>query len=79
MPPEEFQKLIDELVTWSDLEPGRRSNLARHLGVSRQTVTNWLAGRRNPRLESWLKLRAFLKQQRRKANKKAPAGLPEEA
>jgi DNA-binding XRE family transcriptional regulator len=52
---------MKELNAWANQESGRRSDLAKHLGVSRQTVTNWLAGRRNPRLVYWLKLKKFLK------------------
>jgi plasmid maintenance system antidote protein VapI len=65
MPSEEFEILITDLKTWADVEHGRRSKLARILGVSRQRVTDWIAGRKAPTLEQGLKLQAFLKKQRR--------------
>jgi hypothetical protein len=65
MPSEEFEILIADLRAWADVEYGRRSKLARILGVSRQRVTDWLAGRKAPTLEQGLRLQAFLKKQRR--------------
>ena len=35
------------------------------LGVPRQRVTDWLAGRKAPTLEQGLKLQTFLKKRRR--------------
>jgi transcriptional regulator with XRE-family HTH domain len=65
MSQEETEKLIADLKAWADAEYGRRSELARMLGVSRQRITDWLAGRKLPTLEQGLKLQAFLRRQRR--------------
>jgi transcriptional regulator with XRE-family HTH domain len=61
MASEETVKLIADLKAWADLEYGRRAELARTLGVSRQVVSDWLGGRSVPTLEKGLKLMAFLK------------------
>ena len=58
--PTESDKLLKRLKAWADKKSGRRSEIARTIGVSRQTVTNWLAGRRNPTLEDGLKIQVFL-------------------
>ncbi|HET9378695.1 MAG TPA: hypothetical protein VFO40_27235 [Chthoniobacterales bacterium] len=65
MSEEETQKLLTEFRAWVDAEYGRRANIARDLGVSRQRVTDWLAGRYAPTLEQGLRLQAFLKKQRK--------------
>jgi hypothetical protein len=65
---EETEKLMAELKIWVDAEDaeyGRRAKVAREIGVSRQQVTDWLAGRKSPTLEHGLRLQAFLKKQRR--------------
>jgi transcriptional regulator with XRE-family HTH domain len=61
MPPSEVEKLIRELTAWVDAEYGRRAELARQLGVSRQRVTDWLAGRKTPTLEQGLSILGILK------------------
>jgi predicted transcriptional regulator len=65
VPQKESEKLIAELKVWADAEYGRRAELARMLGVSRQLVTEWFAGRKTPTLDDGLKLQAFLKKQRK--------------
>jgi len=65
MAPEETDKLIGELRAWCDQEVGRRVQIAKHLGTSRQRISDWLGGRKSPTLEQGLKLQAFLKKQRR--------------
>jgi transcriptional regulator with XRE-family HTH domain len=65
MAPKESEKLIADLKVWVDAEYGRRAELARMLGVSRQLVSDWLAGRKMPTLDSGLKIQTFLKKQRR--------------
>jgi hypothetical protein len=67
MSSEESQKLIAALKEWADAEYGRRAELARMLGVSRQLVSDWFAGRKTPTLDSGLKIQAFLKKQHRKS------------
>ena len=66
MAPEESEKLMADLKAWADAEYGRRAELARMLGVSRQLVSDWLAGRKTPTLDSGLKIQAFLKKQRKR-------------
>jgi transcriptional regulator with XRE-family HTH domain len=61
MPPSEVEKLIRELTAWVDAEYGRRADLARQLGVTRQRVTDWLAGRKTPTLEQGLAILGILK------------------
>jgi transcriptional regulator with XRE-family HTH domain len=61
----ESGKLIADLKAWADAEYGRRAELARMLGVSRQFVSDWFAGRRRPSLEHGLQIQAFLKKQRK--------------
>ena len=65
MPPRESELLIAELRAWADEKYGRRSELARMLGLSPQLVSDWFAGRKTPTLDTGLKLQRFLKRQRR--------------
>jgi transcriptional regulator with XRE-family HTH domain len=67
MPPRESERLIAELKAWADEKYGRRSELARMLGLSPQLVSDWIAGRKMPTLDVGLQLQAFLKKQRRRA------------
>ena len=41
-----------------------QAEVARQLGVPRQTLHNWLSGNREPLARAWLKIQAFLKEQR---------------
>jgi transcriptional regulator with XRE-family HTH domain len=65
MPPEEIDALMAELYHWCKQERGRQKDLAERLGVTEQTLSNWIARRKTPSLEKYLFLRAFLKKQRR--------------
>jgi transcriptional regulator with XRE-family HTH domain len=65
MSSDEIEQLIADLKAWADQEYGRRAQLARTLGVSRQVISDWLARRSIPTLEKGLKLMAFLKAQKR--------------
>jgi len=58
------ETLLDTLREWCEAEHGRNAEIADHLGVSRQLVTDWLKGRAIPTLSSGLKLQAFLKEHR---------------
>jgi transcriptional regulator with XRE-family HTH domain len=55
---------MSELERWAHQEHGRKAQLAREIGVSRQLVSDWIALRRDPSLNQYLKLQAFLKQQK---------------
>jgi DNA-binding XRE family transcriptional regulator len=59
-PPKETQQLIKDIKAWAKKNRGGASEIARELGVERQTVTNWLAGRRTPMLKHWFALQKFL-------------------
>ena len=65
MSPRESELLIAELKTWCNERYGRRAEVAEAIGVSRQIVSDWLAGRSVPSLDNGLKLLRFLKKQRR--------------
>jgi predicted transcriptional regulator len=61
MPPRELDQLMDELKNWCEKKHGRRMELARHLEVSPQLVTNWLAGRRQLTVPHFFAIKEFLK------------------
>jgi transcriptional regulator with XRE-family HTH domain len=61
MAPSEVKKLMEDLRAWVDAEYGRRPDLARKLGVSRQRVSDWLSGRLTPDLEHGLAILKILK------------------
>jgi transcriptional regulator with XRE-family HTH domain len=65
MASKESTRLITELKDWADKKFGRRSELARMLGLSPQLVSDWFAGRKTPTLDVGLQLQEFLKKQRR--------------
>ena len=58
--PTKTDSLIAELEQWCDAEHGRRSELARILGVPPTRVTQWLARRANPGSEATIKIIEFL-------------------
>ena len=66
MPPK-TQKLLNELKAWCDQEPryGRRTSVAKALGTSLQTITNWFGGWAQPTSEQILDVQDFLKKQKR--------------
>jgi DNA-binding transcriptional regulator YiaG len=66
MPIRESERLLAELKEWADAEYGRRSQLAQMLGVSKQLVSEWFAGRSTPTWDHGLAIEAFLKKQRRR-------------
>ena len=58
--------LLAELKSWADAEYGRRAELARMLGVSKQLISEWFAGRSVPTWDHGLAIEEFLKKQRRR-------------
>jgi hypothetical protein len=54
-------KIISRLKTYCDLEYGRRSKLARALGLQRQVLTHWFANRKQPSSEQILMIQEFLR------------------
>ena len=64
MPPREVEKLIADLEAWCDAEHGRRTELAKAVGMSKQHVTNLLARRRGITLEHYFAIKEFLEKQK---------------
>src|SRR5207249_11736954 len=68
MPPHrEVVRLMNDLRQWCGQERGRQMELARILGVDRQRVSDWIAGRAYPSLGTGLQLYHFLKRERARA------------
>jgi hypothetical protein len=61
----EVEALIDGLKAWCKQKYGRNVEVADKLGVSRQLVSDWFAGRAAPTLATGLKIQAFLKKHQR--------------
>jgi transcriptional regulator with XRE-family HTH domain len=55
----EVDKLLSRLKIYCDRKYGRRAEVSRKLGVSRQAVTNWLKGRQHPTGEQALAIQQF--------------------
>jgi DNA-binding XRE family transcriptional regulator len=53
---------------WADAKYGRRTEVAQLLGVSKQLISEWFAGRSVPTWDHGLEIEAFLKKQRRRRN-----------
>lgn len=62
------KQILDELRAWVDRdpEPGRKSALARSLGVSPSLVTDWLQRRRDPNAHHAFAILDFLDAEKRK-------------
>lgn len=63
--PGEEERLILELKQWAGMKRGRQQTLADELGVSRKTVSAWIARNHFPNVETFFKVQAFLKRQRK--------------
>lgn len=59
--------VLDRVRVWCDAEYGRRSFLAKELGVSPSLVTDWLAGRRAPDADHVFALADLIAKSRKKA------------
>jgi len=59
----EIEKIISELKAWCDMERGRRVEIAKMCGVSRQLVNDWFNRKTDPMAGTLFELRDFLKQQ----------------
>lgn len=70
----ETDALIEQLREWVSQERGRQSEIARLLGVSRSTVTEWLKRGVIPSWESGKKIEQFLKKQRKAPRKQEKGG-----
>ena len=58
--------LVDELQNWCREKYGRNTEAAEALGVSRQLLSDWFAGRTVPSLVTGFKIQEFLKMKRRR-------------
>jgi DNA-binding transcriptional regulator YdaS (Cro superfamily) len=65
MPPK-TQKLLDALEVWCDKERGRRAEIAKLIGIKRQSVTDWFSGRQQPTAEQILTIQELLAKQKKR-------------
>jgi len=70
---ERTRELLEALKAWCDQKYGRRAEAARSIGTTRQTVSDWFAGRKQLTGEQALVAEAFLKKQRRSQSRAARA------
>jgi transcriptional regulator with XRE-family HTH domain len=63
MMPDELDALMKNLSAWCKDIHGRQKLAADEVGVTEQTLSNWIAGRKRPGLTKYLKVQAFLKKQ----------------
>jgi predicted transcriptional regulator len=69
MSKEEAEQLIEDLRAWcgdARVNRGRRSQIAKAVRVERASIRDYLSGRSAPSYANGLKLKAFLKKQKRK-------------
>jgi hypothetical protein len=71
-----IQKVVDELREWCDQGRGRRVRVAEAIGIHRQVVTHWFAGRQGPTADQCFAVVEFLKKERRDEKRRA-AGAAE--
>jgi len=58
----ETKALIREAKVWAKKNRGGIPEIAKALGVERQTVANWISGHRTPTREHSIAIRKFLDQ-----------------
>ena len=65
------ERLLAQVKAWCDQERGRQSQLARFLGVSRQTVSDWFKPekKKNPTAEQALAMLELLKKAKKPLRK----------
>jgi DNA-binding XRE family transcriptional regulator len=56
MPSKKLNRVMTDLSAYCKLEHGRQKNIASRLGVTQQTLSNWMAGRKEPSLEKYLRI-----------------------
>jgi DNA-binding XRE family transcriptional regulator len=56
----EVARLLSDLKKWCDAKHGRRTYLAKIIGVDRKRISDWFAGRVLPSLSAGLKIKTFL-------------------
>jgi hypothetical protein len=57
------QDIVDDLKAWCDQEDGRESLVVQVIGVDRETVRNWFAGKQQPTSEQIILVQEFLAKQ----------------
>jgi hypothetical protein len=74
---ERLKHLLADIRAWCGQERGRTIGLARHLGVSKQALNNWLTEVRDPPAAVALELQEFMRQRRapRKPGKNPSGGI----
>jgi predicted XRE-type DNA-binding protein len=68
--PEKSQELLAELSHWCEQRWGRQAEVASAVGTSRQTVNDWLSGRKKMTGEQALRVQEFLLKTRRRSARK---------
>ena len=66
-------KILSQLRDYCDLQYGRRSKVARVLGLQRQVLTHWFAKRKQPTCEQILMVLEFLRSQENENRKQSRA------
>jgi predicted XRE-type DNA-binding protein len=61
----EIDELINELKAWVEQTGVKQATLARMLGINRQRLNDWFMGKTKPNLAAWLKIKSFLRSNRR--------------
>jgi hypothetical protein len=56
----EVARLLSDLKQWCDAKHGRRTYIAKIIGVDRKRISDWFAERIQPSLASGLRIKAFL-------------------
>jgi hypothetical protein len=56
----EVARLLSDLKKWCDEKHGRRTYIAKIIGIDRKRISDWFAGRVSPSLSAGLKIKTFL-------------------
>lgn len=62
----EYEKLMKDLAEWCSVQHGRQAELAKRLGVTKQTVNHWLLRRRKISFDQAVAIRKIIRRQREK-------------
>jgi hypothetical protein len=66
MPEKELEQLILSLRAWCSEKHGRQKEPAKAVDVREDTISHWLARRKDPGLKKFFAPKAFLEKQNRK-------------
>ena len=66
MSEKELEELLSGLRAWAEAKHGRQKELAEAMGVTENTISHWLGGRKRPSLAMFFKLKAFLQKRGRR-------------